>query len=104
MPSSLFRYEKIILLICAIISGLGISLAIGSYVYQATGVTTQDIMFYPSDPTNYLVEDHAFQLHGRYYYPRNFDPTNQYPALLLFHGVTRTMADVDQLARSMADM
>jgi hypothetical protein len=103
MLPSLFRYEKVILCICIVFSGLGISLAGISYVYQETGVTTEDITFFPSDPTNFLIEDTAFQLHGRFYYPRGFDSSQRYATILLFHGVTRSIADLDPIARTMAD-
>lgn len=78
---------------------LGIYLGISS-----ASVTTEDTWIHPSDPLDWSVENATIQLHGRLYKPPFYDPGSTYPSILLFHGVTRTLQDLDDTARRLAMM
>jgi alpha/beta superfamily hydrolase len=81
----------------AVAAVLGIYLGIAS-----AGVKTEDTWIYPSDPIDWTAENDTVQLHGRVYMPPFFNPSSKYPSILLFHGVTRTLQDLDDTARRLA--
>nr|MDO8113897.1 alpha/beta hydrolase [Candidatus Sigynarchaeota archaeon] len=72
---------------------LGISLA---------GLKTQEVWIHPSDPFDWTVENASLSLNGRLYLPPFFAQSNKYPSVLLFHGVTRTLQDLDEIGKKLA--
>ncbi|MBN2150584.1 MAG: alpha/beta hydrolase [Candidatus Lokiarchaeota archaeon] len=68
----------------------------------AAGVRTEDKWIHPSSPLDWTAENGTVLLHGRLYTPPFFDAGAKYPSILLFHGVTRTLDDLDDTARQLA--
>ncbi len=86
-----------------IIANITMAAVVGVYLGIASaGVKTEEKWIHPSDPLDWTVENDTIPLHGRLYTPPFFNAGSRYPAILFFHGVTRTMEDLDEPARKLA--
>jgi dienelactone hydrolase len=72
------------------------------YYFGTNSLRTEDFRFYPSQPNNWMLVDDSFQLTGRIYYPTGYLSTNQYPTVILFHGLTGKLDDCDAIAKKLA--
>jgi len=69
-----------------------------------TKYTTEEVYFNPSFVNDWTSSDTSLLLHGRLYIPRNPSFNSSFPAVLMFHGVNRTLEDNDSLAKKIVNM
>ena len=80
-----------------------ISAGILAYISK-TKYTTEEVYFNPSFINDWTSTDTSLLLHGRIYIPRNRSFHTSRPAVLMFHGVNRTLEDNDSLAKKLVNM
>ncbi len=86
-----------------IVANIVVAAVVGTYIGIASfGVKTEETWIHPSSPYDWSLENETIQLHGRLYSPPFFNVGSKYPAILFFHGVTRTLEDLDEPARRLA--
>ena len=66
--------------------------------------TTEEVYFNPSFVNDWRSKDTSLLLHGRLYIPRNHSFHSSFPAVVMFHGVNRTLEDNDSLAKKIVNM
>ncbi|MHA1849500.1 MAG: alpha/beta hydrolase [Promethearchaeota archaeon] len=95
------KREKIFWL-SLIIACLGIGSA--TFFTGKSSLSSKDIFFsYQGNDVNTGAKC-TIMIHGRWYYPFNFNSKNIYPAIILFHGYGRTLEDHDYIATQIAQM
>lgn len=72
--------------------------------YGKKNYTSQEVYFNPSFINDWTSTDTSIKLHGRLYLPRNHSFRSSFPAVLMFHGVNRTLEDNDGLAKKIVNM
>lgn len=72
--------------------------------FSKTKYITEEVYFNPSFINDWTSTDTSILLHGRLYIPHNHSHHSSLPAVLMFHGVNRTLEDNDSLAKKIANM
>ena len=72
--------------------------------YGKKNYTTEEVYFNPSFVNDWTSVDTSIKLHGRLYLPRNHSFYSKFPAVIMFHGVNRTLEDNDGLAKKLVNM
>ena len=94
------RFWKFFLIINLI--SLGCAALIANTSKQ--NIIVQDVYFNPPIADDWTRKDSSISIHGRLYLPPEFSPGSSYPAVILFHGVTRTIEDNNFLSKKLAEM
>ena len=85
-----------------LVAFIQILIATTLYFTGVNSLKTEKISLYPSDPTNWEETDESYLLNGKIYYPVNYNPQEKYPAVLMFHGVTRNLNDHEYFANQLS--
>lgn len=94
------RFRKIFIVLNLIfLISAGILANIGRINY-----TEQEVYFNPSFVNDWNSVDTSILLHGRLYIPSDIFRNSPFPAVLMFHGVNRTLEDCDSLAKKVVNM
>ncbi|GEM_PF-4208572 len=83
---------------------IGLSSAGILWSFSKTTYTTEEVFFNPSFVNDWTSSDTSLLLHGRLYIPRNHSFHSSFPAVVMFHGVNRTLEDNDSLAKKVVNM
>ncbi len=94
------RFWKIFLIFNLI--GLSSAVILGN-MYRSK-YTTEEVYFNPSFVNDWASTDPSIRLHGRLYIPRYHSHHSSLAAVLMFHGVNRSLEDNDSLAEKIANM
>jgi len=90
--------------IILIINLIGLSSAGILWGFSKTQYTTEEVYFNPSFVNDWTSTDTSLLLHGRLYIPGKHSFQSSFPAVLMFHGVNRTLEDNDSLAKKIVNM
>lgn len=83
---------------------IGLSSAVIIANIWKTKFTVQEVYFNPSFVNDWTSTDTSLVLHGRLYIPTSHSLHPSFPAVIMFHGVNRTLEDNDSLAKKIAGM
>lgn len=99
-------YQKItrFWIIFIIFNLIGLSCAGILWSFSKAKFITEEVYFNPSFVNDWASTDTSILLHGRLYIPHNHPDHSSFPAVLMFHGVNRTLEDNDSLAKKIANM
>ena len=80
---------------------LGIASSLGFFFFNRS-YTSKKVSFYPSNIDDWTIIDESYLLNGKIFYPKEFIESNSYPALILFHGLYRSLGDLEDICKELA--